>query len=285
MPAELPVSPWHLPSDHPAQRFLTGPTPLFALARDPRVSYCLYVPRDHRNTGEPRPLVVAVHGTHRHVGQVRDSFADFAETHDCVVLAPLFPAGLTGPNDLDSYKFFTEPGFRPDLLLLDMIKEAAARWHIRTDRFHLHGFSGGGQFAHRFFYLHPHRLASLSVGAPGRTTLLDTRMPWWRGTADSAELFATTPDTTAMREIPVQLVIGEDDTDIDVWEGAEQPRSRTDRLSELRENWSRHGIAARLDIVNGAGHSELAITPTVLTFLAGQVAASASPQHRHAAGS
>ncbi|GJF33382.1 hypothetical protein KNE206_60820 [Kitasatospora sp. NE20-6] len=284
MPTEAPVSPWHLPPDHPAQQFLTGSTPLFALARDPRVSYCLYVPRRHSNTGEPRPLVVAVHGTHRYVGQVRDSFAAFAEEHDCVVLAPLFPAGLTGPNDLDSYKFFTEPGLRPDLLLLDMVKEAAARWHIRTDRFHLHGFSGGGQFAHRFFYLHPHRLASLSVGAPGRTTLLDARTPWWRGTADSETLFAAAPDPAAMAQVPVQLVIGADDTDIDIWEGAEQPGSRTDRLTELRDNWNRHGITSRLDIVSGAGHSASAVTPAVLTFLADHVPAPADPRHRPATG-
>ncbi|MFD4903101.1 poly(aspartic acid) hydrolase [Streptomyces sp. NPDC058411] len=279
MPTERPLSPWHLPPDHPAQLFLTGPTPLFALSGDPRVSYCLYVPRGHSNTGEPSPLVVAVHGTHRNVGQVRDHFADFAEEHGCVVLAPLFPAGLTGPNDLDSYKFFTEPGFRPDLLLLDMIDEAARRWHIRTDRFHLYGFSGGGQFAHRFFYLHPDRLASLSVGAPGRTTLLDSRTPWWRGTADSTELFGAAPDTRAMAQAPVQLVIGEDDTRVEVWEGAEQPGSRMDRLGELRENWARHGIATQLDIVGGAGHSDLAVIPAVLSFLAEQIEASAGRPH------
>ncbi|MFJ5846493.1 poly(aspartic acid) hydrolase [Streptomyces sp. NPDC092903] len=276
---ERPLSPWHLPPGHPAQLFLTGATPLFALTGDPRVSYCLYVPRGHSNTGEPRPLVVAVHGSHRNVGQARDHFADFAEEHDCVVLAPLFPAGVTGPNDLDSYKFLTAPGFRADLLLLDMIKEAAGRWHIRTDRFHLHGFSGGGQFAHRFFYLHPHRLASLSVGAPGRTTLLDTRTRWWRGTADSAELFATAPDTAAMADVPVQLVIGENDTHVEVWEGAEQPGSRMDRMRELRENWDRHGIATRLDIVSGAGHSDLAVIPAVLSFLTDQVADRAALRH------
>lgn len=55
MPTERPLSPWHLPPDHPAQLFLTGSTPLFALTGDPRVSYCLYVPRGHSNTGEPRP--------------------------------------------------------------------------------------------------------------------------------------------------------------------------------------------------------------------------------------
>uniref|UniRef100_A0AAU2VJQ6 Poly(Aspartic acid) hydrolase n=1 Tax=Streptomyces sp. NBC_00008 TaxID=2903610 RepID=A0AAU2VJQ6_9ACTN len=279
MPTERPLSPWHLPPDHPAQLFLTGPTPLFALSGDPRVSYCLYVPRGHSNTGEPRTLVVAVHGTRRDVGQVRDHFADFAEEHDCVVLAPLFPAGVTGPNDLDSYKFLTAPGFRADLLLLDMIEEAADRWHIRTDRFHLHGFSGGGQFAHRFFYLHPHRLASLSVGAPGRTTLLDTRTRWWRGTADNAELFGTAPDTTAMADVPVQLVVGEDDTHIEVWEGAEQPGSRMDRTSELRQNWDRHGITTRLDIVSGAGHSGLAVIPAVLSFLTDRFAESAAPRH------
>ncbi|MFJ4716242.1 poly(aspartic acid) hydrolase [Streptomyces sp. NPDC088785] len=281
MTTPRPLSPWHVPPDHPAQLFLTGATPLFALAGDPRVSSCLYVPRPHDDVGEPRTLVVAVHGSRRDVGRLRDAFADFAEEHDCVVLAPLFPAGLTGPDDLDSYKFFTEPGFRPDLLLLDMIEQAAERWHIRTDRFHLHGFSGGGQFAHRFFYLHPDRLVSLSVGAPGRTTLLDPRTPWWRGTADVTARFGTAPDTTAMAGVPVQLVIGEHDTRTDVREGAGHPGSRMDRILELRDNWGRHGIAAQLDVVEGAGHDGLAVLPAVRSFLSARIAAAGRRNSAH----
>ncbi|MFB8773938.1 poly(aspartic acid) hydrolase [Streptomyces broussonetiae] len=279
MTTELPTSPWDLPAGHPGVTFLTGPTPLFALARDPRFSYCLYVPGRHGPDGPPRPLVVAVHGTRRRVETLRDAFADFAERHDCVVLAPLFPAGITGPNDVHSYKLLSPAGFRADEVLLAMVEEAAARWHVRTDRFHLHGFSGGGQFAHRFAYLHPGRLASLSVGAPGRVTLADPGTPWWHGTADAEELFGTGPGLAALRDVPVQLVIGEQDTGTAGLAPPDERGSdpaagnRTDLIHALRANWRTHGIDARLDTVPGAGHDHFGVLPAVQRFLAARLAA------------
>ncbi|MFD5572921.1 MFS transporter [Streptomyces cadmiisoli] len=278
MTAERPISPWDLPAGHPGVSFLTGPTALFALTRDPRFSYCLYVPKHHRPDGPPRPLLVAVHGTRRRVETLRDAFAGFAERHDCVVLAPLFPAGITGPNDVDSYKLLSPAGFRSDEVLLDMVEEAAARWHVRTDRFHLHGFSGGGQFAHRFAYLHPDRLASLSVGAPGHVTLLEPTTTWWQGTADTDEQFGITTDPAALRDLPIQLIIGELDTGTAelpphaARESAPAPGSRTDRIHALRENWIAHGIDARLDTVPGTGHDHIAVLPAVQKFLAAHLA-------------
>lgn len=40
------------------------------------------------------PLAVIVHGTERRAEGFRDAFRDFAEDHQCVVLAPLFPCGI-----------------------------------------------------------------------------------------------------------------------------------------------------------------------------------------------
>jgi poly(3-hydroxybutyrate) depolymerase len=154
---------------HPGIDLLTGRTPLFACQTDQRFSYCLYVPRDI-DTSRPHPLVVSVHGTERAVESYRDGFADLADKHQCVVLAPLFPAGIGDPDDVHNYKTVDYRGIRFDLILLDMVAEVGARWPVTTDRFYLHGFSGGGQFAHRFLYLHPNRLAGISVAAPGSIT-------------------------------------------------------------------------------------------------------------------
>lgn len=53
-----------------------------------------------------------------------------------------------------------------------------------------------------------------------------------------------------------------------------------DRLRELRENLDRQGVTTQLDVVSEAGHSDLAVIPTVLSFLSDQVAASATPRRR-----
>ena len=97
------------------------------------------------------------------------------------MLAPLFPAGHRGSG-------------RPAQLQVHPVRRHPVRPGVAGDggrgrgpvqrqhrRFLLHGFSGGGQFVHRFGYLHADRLAGLSIGAPGRITYLDPDRPWWIG--------------------------------------------------------------------------------------------------------
>ncbi|MET7826842.1 hypothetical protein ABZT23_19400 [Streptomyces sp. NPDC005386] len=43
----------------------------------------------------------------------------------------------------------------------------------------------------------------------------------------------------------------------------------------MHENWDRHAIATRLDVVGGAGHSDRAVVPAALSFLSEQLEAPA----------
>lgn len=260
--SERPISPWQLPPGHPGQDFLTGRTPLFALGADPRVSYCLYVPPAHTDQAPASRLLVTIHDSHRDAWDARESVIEFARQSNQVVLAPLFPAALTSPNDLDSYKLL-DNDFRADLLLLAMIEEAATRWNLQTDTFDLYGFSGGGQFAHRFFYLHPERLASVTIGAPGRATLIDPTRPWWQGTGDIAKLFSKNLDLTALRKVRTHLLIGELD-DVAPLPGTP---SRLHSITALHTNWREHGIDASLSIVPETAHDARAVTAAALDVL------------------
>src|SRR5690606_1815600 len=111
------------------------------------------------------------------------------------------PAGIIDPHDLHNYKFIEYEGIRFDLALLSMVEEVSERYNVHSDRFYLHGFSGGGQFAHRFLYLHPERLAAVSIGAPGRITELDDSKKWWLGTGGMAERFGIEISIDAIREV------------------------------------------------------------------------------------
>ncbi|HEX3790563.1 MAG TPA: PHB depolymerase family esterase [Pseudonocardiaceae bacterium] len=254
----------------PVEFYHSGPTSFFASQHDQRFSYCMYVPSAHRTTRTPLPLVVLMHGTARTAERYRNEYREFAETHDCVVVAPLFPAGVIEPGDLHSFKRILFHDIRFDHVLLDIITEIGEQYRVNTERFFLHGFSGGGQFAHRFAYLHPHRLAALSIGAPGRITRINPDVPWWLGTADLAELFGTELDLAALRELPIQMVIGEADTD--TWEITEPDidaggDTRVERLITLRDNFAAHQIPVRFDVVPGVGHRPFLIQPTVQKFL------------------
>lgn len=257
-----------------------GATTYFAAQVDQRFGYYLYVPRDFAfdRSGDYR-LCVIVHGTGRTPGVYRDLFAEFAEANDVIVLAPLFPAGIIEPGDLSNYKFIKFHDIRYDRVLLGMIDEVADRFGLSERRCLMFGFSGGAQFAHRFAYLHATRLIGLSVGAPGVVTLLDDRLPWWRGTADLIEVMGQEPDLEGLRALPVQLVAGAED--VDTWEITLKPgsrwwmdgandagRTRLDRLETLAASLKAQGIVVRVDHVPGVAHNGYAVLEPVKAFLA-----------------
>ncbi len=93
-----------------------------------------------------------------------------------------------------------EGDIRYDHILLAMVDEVGERLGRTFADFMLFGFSGGGHFAHRFFYLHPQRLSAVSIGAPGAVTLIDDQRDYWVGTRDLAARFGTAIDLPAMRK-------------------------------------------------------------------------------------
>ncbi|WP_151719739.1 alpha/beta hydrolase [Gemmobacter serpentinus] len=255
-----------------------GHTTVYAARRDPRCSYCAYIPADYDEDGDKDyPLVVLIHGTARGMTRYRDSFAAFAEAHGVIVLAPLFPVNLCFPGDLSSYKFLRHGGVDYDLILLDMIEEMREKYSIPDRRVMMYGFSGGGHFTHRFLYLHPERLLAASVGAPGMVTLLDQSRDFWVGVRDFQDRFGKALDLDAIRQVPVQLIVGAEDRE--TWEITIQPDDplwmpdaniagidRNDRLLSLKASLASHGIAVRHDIIPGTAHNDTPMLGTVQEF-------------------
>jgi pimeloyl-ACP methyl ester carboxylesterase len=257
-----------------------GRTAIFASRMDQRFSWCAYIPSGYSEEEDCRyPLAVLIHGSLRNADQLRDEFIDFAEENQCVLLAPLFPCGIEEPGDLHNYKHILYRGIRFDLLVLDMIEEVAALYRLQRERVLMHGFSGGGQFVHRFFYLHPERLAAVSIGAPGTVTLPDENSDWWVGTRRMEEIFGRPFNPAAMRDIPVQLVIGAEDTES--WEVLVKPTSafwmdgindsgdtRIARLRALEAGLRTIGIEPRFDMVPDVAHHGSYIQEPVKAFFA-----------------
>ncbi|KAJ5949922.1 hypothetical protein N7454_001506 [Penicillium verhagenii] len=274
--------------------YLVGHVPLKALSSDPRISYTLYIPPSHYQTGpnaKKLPLLVWIHGTRRKLDALDGGdLVAFAESTPCAILAPLFPAGLDGPNDLDSYKSMRSKTLRSDLALLSMLDEIAPRWPgLRTDKFFMLGFSGGGQFAHRFLYLHPERLLGISVGAPGRATFLDPTLNWPNGIADVDSQFGRAVDLQLIRQVDIHLAVGSEDNEIhggdEFWNWLQKVKGKEGKSSEgvnlatmsqgrlqtlqgLQAVWENDSIESQLDIVEGAAHEAVKVRPCQLHFLA-----------------
>jgi pimeloyl-ACP methyl ester carboxylesterase len=260
-----------LPDPHPGRRILSGRTPLFAAPSEPRCSYTTFLPASYDWDRRP-DVLVAVHGTGRDVERTRDRFRALAEERGLIVVAPLFPAGIDDPDDLDNYKFLEYSTIRFDLVLLRILDEVRQRWNARTSDVLLCGHSGGAQFAHRFWYLHPERVAAAAFSAPGRVTLVDDTVDWPSGTRDTAARFGIGVEPGALRTTPVHLVIGAEDrgeADLAATAAAtpDQPgRTRLARLGALEDNLRRHGISISTTIVPAAGHDADATAPAIARF-------------------
>lgn len=256
----------------------------------------MYIPAAHYTTTPfPRhklPLIVNVHGSLRRAERCRDTLIPLADTHGAAILAPLFPVGIDDPNDTQNYKFLRYRNIRYDLILLSMIDEVSVRWPgVETDKFYLAGYSGGGQFAARFFLLYPGRLLGVSIGAPGTVTRLDRRLKWPEGLGGVEEQFyGVSVDVEDLKFVrKVQLVVGEDDVHPPgdgLWKWVAEQRSklkvndrkvnesmvrslpiRTEALARLRDELLAVGVEVQYDIVPGAGHDGQKVFPTVVEFL------------------
>lgn len=277
------------PRESLSKLYLTGLTPVTALQNDQRFSYTMYVP-DAQYPSSPDtkklPLVITMHGTKREFMKARDNLVPLANdiSTSCAIMAPLFPAGITGPEDIGSYKEMVtkekyESGLaalRYDRILLDMVDEVAERYPgIEASNFFLVGYSGGGQFVHRFIYLHPQRVISASVGAPGGITLLDESLLWPKGTGGIEDIFSgISVVTETLLGKKLQIVVGQQDVNTKQFEMAEKvghgngdKRTRVEKATDLYRNWSEHGLDVRLDMVPMAGHSSSECFGPVRDFL------------------
>ena len=259
-----------------------GATTFFACQFDQRFSYCLYVPLQYDvKASQKYPLLVVVHGSHRNAEAYRDALADWAEEHQTVVLSPLFPSGIIEPGESNNYKQLLYHDIRYDLVLMAMVEETAAIYRIMSDRFMLYGYSGGGQFAHRFLYVHPDRLRAVSIGAPGSVTLIDDTYDWWPGTANVEDLFGRPLNLETVRTVSVQMVVGGDDTGSmagfdskRVMPGSDLAgNTRVERLEALRASFEAHGIGVEHTIVPGVGHESYKFLPVVTGFFSATLAA------------
>ncbi|WP_189338453.1 alpha/beta fold hydrolase [Sphingobium sp. SCG-1] len=261
------------------------PKAQFAYRGDPRFSYCMHLPASAHSVGSKPRLLVAMHGSGRGCMAYRDALIPFAEANNVVVLAPLFPVGVLGDDNADGYKYIAEGELRYDHILLGMVDEISEIVGCPFDLFHLFGFSGGGHFAHRFYYLHPDRLASVTVGAPGGVTLLDNTRDFWIGTRDFAARFGTSPNLDAMRRVPSQLLVGAEDTQEFVYPPAvahhaadmeSLGKNRLQRNETLFRNWLDHGLPSERSVLPGIAHEGLRVIPAVEDFLARTISTTGS---------
>jgi pimeloyl-ACP methyl ester carboxylesterase len=213
--------------------------------------------RPNRST----PVVVSVHGVSRnsaeHLEQMRAALRD-----DVAIVAPHFDAGAF-PHYQRLGLGFAER--RADLWLDASLAALAVETDLETTRFHLFGFSGGAQFAHRYALLNPGRVRAMQLAAAGYYTYLDENVPWPRGLSRAPLGGQMSLNRNFFLRIPIDIYVGDEDTDrdpalrkgraIDAQQGPDRRSRAVAWCTHLRGLQAKLGLApAGVTVLDRVGH-------------------------------
>lgn len=176
---------------HPSRVFLRQ------VAAHPECCYFVGLPAGEIDTTK---LFVSVHGITRNALEHVLLFRRWIDRLGVVMVAPMFPRTFKG------YQVLSAGGTLPaaDVAFDWMLADARARFGLPQSRVHAFGFSGGGQFVHRYALKYPGRIARAVIGAAGWYTFPDSNMPYPQGLAAEGAAFA---DAGAIARFPPTLVI------------------------------------------------------------------------------
>jgi pimeloyl-ACP methyl ester carboxylesterase len=191
---------------------LPGRVVLRSVGTNVQQRYYQYVPV---SSAAPARTLVSIHGISRNARDHARLLAPLAERHGVTIIAPLF--------DDTFYSDYQRlgrrgRGRRADLALNEILDDAVdAATPIR-----LFGYSGGGQFAHRYMLAYPDRVAALVLAAPGWFTFPDLQVRYPYGLARADALPGVRFDPDRFLRVPTLVLVGAHDVE----RGASLRRSR-----------------------------------------------------------
>ena len=121
-----------------------------------------YIP-DALNTSDTKIFFV-IHGYSRTYDSYFENWmsTNVAESENVIIIAPLFDTTM-----FQHYQILNIWGMRADLRLIELGNQFINWLNLENENFYLFGFSGGGQFVHRFAMAHPDVIERAVAGAPG----------------------------------------------------------------------------------------------------------------------
>ncbi|HRY19586.1 MAG TPA: PHB depolymerase family esterase [Candidatus Competibacteraceae bacterium] len=185
------------------------------LVTDPAQIYYLYVPP---GIGPHAPVLVAVHGVSRNAEEQARRFRRLARQYGVVLVAPLFPAGRFADYQRLG---LTGPGARSDQALQAILAEVRQQTGVTGQRMHLFGYSGGGQFVHRYAMAYPGQVTAVAIGAAGWYTFPDAEIRFPHGLKLNRRTALRLQPEQFLR-IPMAVFVGERD----VRRGRDRPELR-----------------------------------------------------------
>ena len=182
--------------------------------------YFLYVPASVLANPEDAHILASIHGfsgrkdDSEGIEIVRKSatrWSELADENNWVVLSPHFDEVRF--NDDYQRLNFSLIGFRADLRLNELIGEVARQIPgINSQKIYLFGFSGGGQFVHRYAIFYPERVLRAVAGGAGWYVWPDEQLIYPIGLYVLEFVYWITPDLNRFLSSDVLVLVGAEDT-------------------------------------------------------------------------
>lgn len=174
-------------------------------ASDPRQNCLAYIPAVHKPDA---PVFVSVHGLSINSEEHATLFAPYCEKYGVFMIAPTF--------DKEHFPDFQRLGrqglgLRADEALDAVIKEFRAATKTEPAPIHLFGFSGGGQFAHRYAMAHPDHVARVVIAAAGWYTFPDRGEKFPYGLRTIRTIPDLSFDPERFLRVPMTVIVGDQD--------------------------------------------------------------------------
>lgn len=181
----------------------TGMVHMRHVSGDTALKYYVYVPKKRR---EHTSQFVSVHGVSRNAREHADMFAQLAEQYGVVLIAPIFSR-----RDFGDYQRLGRAGSgrRADYAIQSITREVERLTGANCSKISLFGFSGGGQFVHRYTMAHPEHVQRLVIGAAGWYTYPEAASRYPYGTASTPRLKGISFNVKKFLRVPACVLVGQ----------------------------------------------------------------------------
>lgn len=227
------------------------------------LAYHLFVP-ERAFVSRRAPLLISVHGISRNALEQIEAFVEYAAVRGYVVMAPCFDT----PADTDYQRLGRRGrGRRADLVLDRAIARLSETTGIHFDQRLLFGFSGGGQFVHRYLMAHPDRVDAAVVAAAGWYTFPDAGLVYPIGLRVGGSLAGVRLEARDFLRVPVLALVGSRDverdesirttTKVDELQGVDRRERARRWIEAMRAAARSRSLPGRHEILelDGVGHS------------------------------
>ncbi|MHA1340495.1 MAG: hypothetical protein ACTSRZ_10205 [Promethearchaeota archaeon] len=220
-------------------------------------------------------ILFVVHGASRTYENYFKYWMNYniSESENVILIAPHFDFKV-----FSHYQILNIWGIRADLRLIELFNAFNYWLNLTSTRFYIFGFSGGGQFVHRFVLTHPEYIERAVAGAPGWYTFPNhTLYPYGIDTSFYHPRSLEFKLEEALNA-NLGLIVGENDTlrtsnllttpqaDMQGYNRLERSKNWFNSMKNLAEanSWP---FNFEYKIVPNAGHSNSKMIPDSINFL------------------